>query len=220
MTAGIVLAAGSGRRFGAQKLLEDLEGRPLVYYAVAAAVGSRLDGVLVVLGDGSPEIEGEIRRFFPKEPRVGFVHNARAALGMMTSLQSGIASLPPDTRAAVVILADMPLVTPALIDRMVATYEDTEHLVVPECGDEPRHPRVVPARFFPEFLSLEGNTRGTVVFDRHRDETTNIPFGDATPFADVDTPTDLSTCARALRARSSSAGREAPHNAGVEPSNS
>jgi molybdenum cofactor cytidylyltransferase len=220
MTVGIVLAAGNGRRFGAQKLLDDLEGRPLVYYAVAAALGSRLDRVLVVLGDGSAEVEGEIRRSFPNEPRIGFVHNAGAALGMMTSLQAGITSLPPGTGAAVVMLADMPLVIPELIDRLVGAHEETGNLVVPQCGDEPRHPRVVPARFFPEFLSLEAGARGTVVFDRHPDETTMVPFDDATPFADVDTPTDLSTCAHALRARSSSAGQSAPHNAGAEPSNS
>jgi len=220
MTAGIVLAAGSARRFGAQKLLDDLEGKPLVYYAVAAAVGSHLDGVLVVLGDGSQEIEGEIRRFFPNEPRIRIVHNARAALGMMTSLQAGIASLPRGTGAAAVVLADMPLVTSELIDRLVGAHEATGHLVVPECGNRPRHPRVVPARFFPEFLALDADARGAVVFDRHTDETTTVPFDEATPFADVDTPTDLSTCARALRARSSSAGQRAPHNAGVEPSNS
>ena len=107
----VVLAAGLGSRFRGpeHKLLAVLDGRPVVYYAVAAALESGLDDVLVVTG--AVDIDGVLEAF---GARVRRVVNPRYELGQATSLDRGIGvARELGHRRAVVGLGDQPFVTAA-----------------------------------------------------------------------------------------------------------
>jgi CTP:molybdopterin cytidylyltransferase MocA len=104
-TAAVVLAAGGGTRFGGDghKLLAPLRGRPLVAWAVEAAVVAGLDEVVVVTG------AVPLDEVMP--PGVTLVHNPNWAQGMATSVSVGVRVAEARGHDAVVIgLGDQPLV--------------------------------------------------------------------------------------------------------------
>lgn len=128
MIAGLILAAGAGTRFGPDsgaKLLAELDGRPLVEYAIRAqcAVGA-LERVVVVLGAGAPAVIERVD-FGRAEPVVC----EQWASGQAFSLRRGVEAL-GGAEKVIVTLGDAPLVTPAVIERFLgepggarATYD-------------------------------------------------------------------------------------------------
>ena len=154
--AALILAAGTSSRMGGQnKLLRIVDGLPLVRHAVDAALASRCTQVLVVTGCEADSVESTLDL-----DRVSIVRNPDYARGMSTSLRCGLAALPADTAAVLVLLADMPRVAAAHIDRIVGVFDPARPaIVVPTCQGRRGNPVLWPRRFFAE---LRGNRR------RHR----------------------------------------------------
>jgi len=117
--AGVILAAGEARRFGAQKLLAPLNGRALVQHVIGAANASSLSDVVLVVGADADRIV----RIAMGRARV--VRNPNYGTGQASSLQAGLRAFADNVHAAVVLLGDMPGVTPALIDELIATQRET-----------------------------------------------------------------------------------------------
>src|SRR5262249_18301499 len=111
VSAGLVLAAGAGTRFGGPvKQLAPLRGRPLLEYAVEAMLAvPALDPVLVVLGHAADEI---LRTAELGEAEVIVCHEW--ASGQSASLRCGLAAL-ADADAVAVTLGDQPFITPQVI---------------------------------------------------------------------------------------------------------
>lgn len=196
MIAGILLAAGEARRFGSQKLLEPLDGTPMACRTAGVCLESRLDHVLVVTGpDG--EVADAIRGRFPGSPRLSYAVNRAPERGLMSTLKTGLAAVTgidvPGARveAAMVIHADMPMVPPNLIDDLVIEYAWHGGIVIPECGGEWRHPRIIPRGLFDDFLALDDGEKGTTVIERYRADVTVFPVGDPVTFLDIDVPADI-----------------------------
>jgi molybdenum cofactor cytidylyltransferase len=183
--AGVILAAGRGERFGSDKLLRPLCGRPLVCHAVGNCASSSLDAVVVVVGEAGGGVEAAVRAAFAEEPRVSVVHNPDAARGHITSLKAGLRSLPPDAGAVAVFLADMPLVDGAIIDRILDAHRRTGQLTVPVCDGVWRHPRVIPSARFGD------GAGGGIIFEMFKEQVTAIAIDEPWRFLDVDTPEDL-----------------------------
>jgi len=196
MIAGVYLAAGEGRRFGGDKLLHRVEGMPLYAFGLMQALASRLSEVRVVLGPDSGLLERDIAGRFGDEPELRFDRNPQPSRGMMSSVKTALRRLEGRCDGAMVLLADMPLVTAIMIDALIGAFETAEEgsaIVIAESGGEPRHPRIIPQRLFPEFLELADDEKGTVVIDRHRDNIVTVAIGSELNYIDVDTPDDLKT---------------------------
>jgi molybdenum cofactor cytidylyltransferase len=191
MVAGLYLAAGAGERFGASKLLHELEGRPLFCHGLAACVASRLDEICVVTGDDPAAVDAAIGSHFPGEARIRLLVNRDAGAGMMSSLKTGISSLGERVDGAMVVLADMPRMTGAIIDQLLHVFEQRHEIVVPECGGIERHPRVLPRDLFPEFLALGDDEKGMQILDAHGDRVVRVEIGQKDNYIDIDTPEDL-----------------------------
>ncbi|MEE9271153.1 MAG: nucleotidyltransferase family protein [Candidatus Krumholzibacteria bacterium] len=191
MIAGILLAAGAGRRFGSDKLLHDLQGKPLVYRSLEPALDSQLPRVYVVHDPRSAALKAAIHRFLPDDKNITFVPNERPDRGMMSSLKCGLEALEESCDGAMVLLADMPGVTPELINTLLRRFEEENTVIIPECGGEWHHPRIIPARLFPEFLTLKDNESGMTVVERHRAEVLTVHIGEKMTFRDIDKPSDL-----------------------------
>ena len=129
-TGALVLAAGEGRRFGGTKQLAELDGRPLLSYALAAVAG--ITPRVVVLGHAAEEIVAGVD-----------LHGARPVLcpdfadGQAASLKCGIAAL--DTDAVLVVLGDQPGITAAAIEAVIAAGGD-EDAVRATYDGVPSHP--------------------------------------------------------------------------------
>jgi CTP:molybdopterin cytidylyltransferase MocA len=185
---GVVLAAGLSRRMGGNKLLADLSGKPLLRHAVEAALESRLDPVIVVTGHDAADIEKALGGL-----NVIFAHNARFADGLSTSLQEGIRALPGDCEGALVLLGDMPGISAALIDRVIAGFDPAQGraICVAAKGGKRGHPVLWGRQFFEEIESLSGDAGAQSLMARHAGQIGAIETADDAPFTDIDTPEAL-----------------------------
>ena len=133
---GVILAAGEARRFGAQKLLAPLDGRPLVQHVIDAANASCLEEVTLVVGTSDLVAQLDLGR-----TRV--VRNPDPARGLASSLQIGLRALDQRLHAALVLLGDVPGVTATLIDGVVARGRETRASAVVSVWRGRRSPPVV-----------------------------------------------------------------------------
>jgi molybdenum cofactor cytidylyltransferase len=187
--AAIVLAAGrSSRMRGSNKLLEDFGGKPLVRRAVESALASRATPVVVVTGNDEAAVRKSLAGL-----DVRFVHNADYAQGLSTSLKAGIRALPDDVAAAVICLADMPGVSPSLIDRLIGAFEPERGALIVAPVHEGRrgNPILWARRFFPELLKLEGDVGARNLAANYSEGVAEIEVTDDGAFFDIDTPEAL-----------------------------
>ncbi|MFJ1748253.1 NTP transferase domain-containing protein [Streptomyces sp. NPDC088116] len=126
--AGLLLAAGGGRRLGGRpKALLEHRGRPLVEHAARTLREGGCARVHVVLGAAAEQVRGRAEL-----PDCVLVDNPRWADGMGSSLRAGLASLAgTDVRAALVLLVDQPGIGAAAVARLVAAYRASTGLASP-----------------------------------------------------------------------------------------
>jgi molybdenum cofactor cytidylyltransferase len=194
MKAGLILAAGAGKRFGLEpKLLADLGGRPLLEHAVGAACAvAELERVVVVLGASADRIAAAVD-FARAEP----VICERWHDGLSASLRCGLDAL-PGCELVIVTLGDEPLVSPDLIARFAHAPPGTRATY----GGRPGHPVVLGPDQIRAIETLTGD-RGA------RDllaEGPTIECGDRGVDEDVDTAADLES----LRRRAPAASMDDP----------
>ena len=183
--AGVVLAAGSSSRMGRNKLLFDLNGEPLVRRAVRTAVEAGLDPIVVVLGHEADSIRAALGALPCR-----YVMNPDHARGMNSSVCAGIAALPPEVAAAVVLLADMPFVSAEMIGTLVERFRAGDALlVVSEYGGVNAPPMLYDRTLFAELAGVEGKGCGKRMLRRHPGEATIVPWP-AAALTDLDVPDD------------------------------
>jgi len=183
--AAVVLAAGSSRRMGRNKLLLALGGESVLRRAVRSAVDAGLDPVIVVLGHDADRAGEELAglRCLP-------VLNPDHARGMNGSIRAGIAAVPRAAIAAVVALADMPLVSSAMLVELVARYRaGVTPLVASIYGDVLAPPMLYDRALFGELGALDGDGCGKRVVKRHRAEALTVAWPPAA-LVDLDLPED------------------------------
>ena len=187
--AGLVLAAGRSTRMGGpNKLLEGINGKPLVRIVAEQALASRASPVIVVTGHQRERVERALAGL-----RVTLVHNPDFADGLSTSLKTGIAAVPADADGAIVTLGDMPQVSAALLDRLIAAF-DPEHgalVVVPTFDGKRGNPVLWARRFFSDLMAVEGDVGARHLIAGYAEAVTDVPVDDAAALTDIDTPEAL-----------------------------
>jgi molybdenum cofactor cytidylyltransferase len=204
-TAAAVLAAGRGSRLGgdASKPLLDWRGRPLVAWAVDAAVASGLRPVVVVVGYRGDEVRAVISRTSRTSPGndpvnsemfadggVIVVDNPEWEEGIASSLRAALTALDPiaEVDAVAVGLADQPLVGAAAYARLAAS-EGAAPIRAATYEGRPGNPVVLARSLWPEAMRLRGDSGArTLMRDGAVDR---IECGDTGSAADIDTLEDL-----------------------------
>lgn len=186
--AAIVLAAGRGTRFGSEpKLLAHLNGKPLVRHVAEAAVHASVQPVIVVTGHRAEDVE-EALSGLP----VWAVRNPHFAEGLSTSLKKGFAELPSDARAAIILLADMPLVASSLIDELVEAWRAMKEpaALIPTVDGRRGNPVVLARALEPSLMSLSGDAGAGAILRRHPG-VVEWPIRNRAVLQDIDTPEAL-----------------------------
>ncbi len=179
--AGLVLAAGGGRRFGRPKALVRWRGRTLAEHAVALLAAGGCAPVAIVLGAGAAEV--------PPLPGVRTVHNPDWATGMGSSLRAGLAALPAEADAVVVTLVDTPLLGPEAVRRLVRAGGEA---AVATYGGEWGHPVLLSRAAAAEVAATatgDRGARGWLVANPGK--VTLVPCDGTGDPRDVDVPADL-----------------------------
>jgi molybdenum cofactor cytidylyltransferase len=183
--AGILLAAGTSSRMGSNKLLFELEGESVLRRAARRALAGGLSPLLAVLGHESDKTFRELDGL-PCQ----WALNPLYEQGINSSLKSGVMAVPPEARAALVLLADMPFVTPEMIAAMIARYRETRApLVISDYEGVNAPPMLYDRSLFNELLMMTGEGCGRQVVKRHRDEAEVLAWP-ASALADLDVPED------------------------------
>jgi molybdenum cofactor cytidylyltransferase len=186
--AAIVLAAGRSTRMGGpNKLLAELGGKPLVRIAAEEALASRAAPVVVVTGHERARIEAALNRL-----DVRLVYNPDYAEGLSTSVKAGLVALPLEVDGAIVCLGDMPQVTAALIDRLIAAFDPEQGalVVVPTVAGKRGNPVLWSRRFFPDLMALEGDVGARHLIGAYQEVVAEVPVENAA-LLDIDTPEAL-----------------------------
>jgi len=187
--AAIVLAAGRATRMqGTNKLLEPLDGKPLVRHAVEAALASRAAPVIVVTGHDAAAVRTALEGL-----DIAFTHNPDFAEGLSTSLKAGVRALPADVSGALICLGDMPRISASLLDRMIETFDPGRGalIVAPVRGGERGNPVLWARRFFPDLLALDGDTGARKLTAAYSEGVAEIEAPNDGIFFDIDTPEAL-----------------------------
>ncbi|UQU66729.1 nucleotidyltransferase family protein [Couchioplanes caeruleus] len=180
--AGLVLAAGAGRRYGMPKALVPWHGRLLVRRAADVAAEAGLARTVVVVGAQA----GRVR---DAAPELTLVENPAWDSGMASSLRAGLTALGATAAgAAVVLLVDMPGVTPAAV-RRIAAYATPSALVMGGYADRRSHPVLLGRDHWDGAARSASGDRGARDYLRaHAGEVRVVPVGDVADDTDLDVP--------------------------------
>ncbi|MDH6132456.1 CTP:molybdopterin cytidylyltransferase MocA [Kitasatospora sp. MAA4] len=186
--AGLVLAAGGGRRLGGRpKALLTFRGRPLVEHAVGVLRDGGCGPLLVVLGAAREQVLASAVL-----DGCTTVANPDWAEGMGGSLRAGLAALPADCSAVLVSLVDTPGVTPAAVARLLAAHRDGAALAAAAYDGKRGHPVLIGAEHFAEAAAgARGDAGARALLAAHREGLRLVECGDVAVPDDLDTPADL-----------------------------
>jgi len=187
--AALILAAGRATRFGGPasetKLSEGFNGRPLVRHVAEAALASRASPAGLVTGHAADKVVSVLAGL-----DLFIVHNGAYAEGLSTSLKAGVAALPPEVRGVLILLADMPLVTHTLIDRLIAAFETQPvepDAVVPVRNGRRGNPILIGRNLFAEIAELRGDHGAKPLLKNTGLQIVECPTDDPAVEIDVDT---------------------------------
>lgn len=184
--AVIILAAGrSSRMMGSNKLLKKFADKSLIRTAVETAIKSGASPVFVVTGHQSERIVAEIA-----DLDVQYVANPDFAKGLSTSLQAGLRVLPKEVAGAIVMLGDMPLVTPTVLQKLMNTFRAAPKClaVVPSYRGKWGNPVLLARSLFKSASELAGDSGARKLLEMHRDQVVEVIVSDDAVTLDLDTP--------------------------------
>jgi molybdenum cofactor cytidylyltransferase len=187
---GILLAAGSSKRFGSNKLLQALPaGAPEAGTPIGLAAAKHLL-------DALPESIAVVR---PRAQKLGkLLRDAgcntvvckNAGEGMGTSLAAGVRAA-SEADGWVVALADMPFLRPETIRVIAKALSEGAAIAAPSYRGERGHPVGFARRFLEELSSLHGDSGARALLDQHPDWVTAHEVEDPGVLRDIDRPSDL-----------------------------
>jgi len=185
ITVLLLAAGGSTRMRGADKLLETLEGEPLLRRSARTALASHAQETLVVLGANQ-----SARRVALEGLPIRIVLNENWQGGMGCSIAAGAAAVARETRGVMVMPADMPDLTPALLNRLIdAMPMDAPQMILrPQTMQgKPGNPVLFGADHIPALSALDGDEGARALLARHRDSIRFIDTGGTAILTDLDT---------------------------------
>ncbi|MGD8476602.1 MAG: nucleotidyltransferase family protein [Burkholderiales bacterium] len=186
LTRAILLAAGSGSRFGGGKLLAPLADGTPVGLASWRNLNSALGRCVAVVRTGDTALSNLLQ-----SEGATVIECADAQSGMSRSLITGLRAT-GNSSGWVVALGDMPYIKPATISKVAEAIERGELIAQPVCNGKRGNPVGLSARLLPELMGIKGDEGAREVVRRHAGEICLIECDDDSGILrDIDTRDDL-----------------------------
>ena len=185
--AAVVLAAGRSTRMQANKLLADLNGRPLLATTIEQIQASGVDEIVVVTGHDAEAVASAL-----SHTKVVITHNPQYADGLSTSVRCGIAAA-KNFDAAFICLGDMPLIRGADMQRMMQAFnvEQGRKVIAPTYRCQLGNPVLWGQEHFTTLMALEGDRGARSLLEAQREQITEIAVDHDGVLLDADTPEAL-----------------------------
>jgi molybdenum cofactor cytidylyltransferase len=186
--AALLLAAGQSSRMGSNKLLAEIDGRPMVARVAQRLLSSHARPIVAVLGNQADRVDAALGKL-PVER----VRNPAFAEGLSSSLKAGLAALPEDVDGVIVCLGDMPLVAGRDLDRLIAAFNPLEGraIIVPTRRGKRGNPVLWAKRFIPEMAELAGDVGAKHLIGEHAELVCEVEMDSDGVLVDIDTPDAL-----------------------------
>lgn len=186
MICAVVLAAGLSRRMGAQKMLLPFGGKTVISHIIDQFLASTVDEVYVVVGHQAENISTELSGRL-----VSIVKNPNYKSGMLSSVRCGLANLPENCRAAMVVLGDQPSVTTELINEMLRSFVTTEKsILVPFHKGKRGHPILFSSEYRDEILTHYDDVGLRGLLYSHPNDIYELVVSNSSVLCDMDWPED------------------------------
>ena len=187
--AGLILAAGGSSRMGDQnKLMMPFQGKPMLNHVVNASLNSNLTQTFVVVGHQSSEIKNLVQ-----SDDIQCVENEQWETGMASSIVAGISQL-KQFDGFLILLGDMPLVTPELINEIIF-HGSADKIVIPIKDGLHGNPVFFGSKFRDELLTLYGDSGAKKVIQDNLSSMIKIEIQSNIIFKDYDTKESLESVA-------------------------
>jgi len=192
---GLILAAGQGRRFGGDKLLAELHGKPVLRHVLdwvqEATQSGALAGALAVIPSGDAPREQLL-----VQSGAEYVFNPSPELGMAQTVRLGLAALAarhPDAEASLVLQGDQPSLRHDVLDAILSSWRTGGRPVVrPRYGGDPEtpgHPVLLDRSIWNRAAEINGDTGFATLLRAYPDLVTTVDVSGINP--DINTRSDL-----------------------------
>lgn len=181
----IPAAGASARMRGKDKLVEEVEGQPLLRRQACSAIQTGAH-VCVTL----PDYDHPRAQVLAGLP-VQLVAVPDASLGMSASIRRGVGLLPPGMKAVIVLPADMPELDSADIGRLIDGFRATPFPMLQQATTEdgiPGHPVLFPADCFMALQQLTGDQGARDILKANQHRLRRIALPGQRALTDLDTP--------------------------------
>jgi molybdenum cofactor cytidylyltransferase len=198
-TAGVILAAGMSQRFGPPKQLVKLKNKYLIEWVLDAALASRLDRVVLVVGHEHQKI---IQALGPKatHPRLQVVTNLRYRAGQSSSLQTGLLEIQARSSSVMFLLGDQPMLKTATIDHILDRFRHSEKdICVPVWKGKRGNPTIFSRAMYCNLMAIEGDIGARQIIRANPERVLSIKMDDPLSFLDIDSPQGYEDVQRLLK---------------------
>ncbi len=187
MICALVLAAGRSQRMGTQKLLLPVGGQPMIARIVDQVLASPVDRVFAVIGADPDRMVAALAG----RP-VTFVVNPDEHGEMLSSVRCGLAALPHECTAALVVLGDQPGLTAGVVTQLLRAFETAGRgIAVPTSGGRRGHPVLFALRYRDEILTRYEAVGLRGLLQAHPEDVYEVEVGTPDVLDDLDTPRDF-----------------------------
>lgn len=182
-----VLGAGKSRRFGSDKRLFELDGKPLIQHALALPLGLGLSTLVVLKPEDELQLQPLLGPWYGNH-RLRIHYNVRAEQGMGCSLAAAADyARRRKYTALLVLLADMPYVEPETLTRLIASSQPGR-ISVPRFNQVSGHPVLFTSHWFKPLAALRGDRGGRALIAANADCVDYIDVDDKGILFDIDQP--------------------------------
>ncbi len=188
MIAGIILAAGEGKRINKHKLTLPLGSKTIIDWVLEAATKSRLYKIILVTKPDAHEIV-EIGNKYG----IVIVSNPDYEEGMSTSIKRALLELDryENIDGFCVLLGDQPFINPNIINQLIKVFhKGTKEIIVPYYQAKDGNPVLFDIAWKEDFMRISGDMGGRLLIKIYPDKVRRIEMKDNAVLFDIDREED------------------------------
>ena len=186
---GIILGAGRSRRMGLEnKLVAEINGKPMIVHAIESVKNSRVNKTTLVTGYQREIVERAVQGI-----EIEIIYNPNFTEGLSSSIKSIGHKLTKNVDAVILCLGDMPGITSTHINSLIKAFKNNPNrqIVIPTYNGRRGNPVLWGKKHFPLLVNLSGDRGAKVLFQNNENNITEVQIEDEAILTDLDTPDAL-----------------------------